>query len=159
MEVTLLVILQQLWTLWWWICLDLHGKIQLKSQNFNNPGFNTRVNTLATRENTPEPWLPRQLHGPDCFTVSIFRMFLLVCDLNRTPIVMANHGGPCVHFSGISTCGRTSGETVSHPQHPPLPTLCKISLPVYVIATNEQLQPLTATWHNSLVLSISLLTI
>ena len=83
----------------------------------------------------------------------------LVCDLNRTPIVMAKHGGSCVHFSGISTCGRTSQETVSHPQHPPLPTLCKISLPVYVIVTNERLQPLTATWYNSLVLSISLLKI
>ena len=53
------------------------------------------------------------------------------------------HGGPCVHFSGISTCGRTSRETVSHPQHAPLPTLCKISLPVYVFVTNERLQPLT----------------
>ena len=37
--------------------------------------------------------------------------WLLVCDLNRTPVVMAKHGGPCVHFSGISTCGRTSRET------------------------------------------------
>ena len=82
---------------------------------------------------------------------------LLVCDLNRTPIVMANHGGPCVHFSGISTCGRTSRETVLHPQHAQLPTLCKISLPVYDIVTNEQLQPLTTTWYNSLVLSFSFL--
>ena len=40
----------------------------------------------------------------------------LVCDLNRTPIVMAKHGGSCVHFSGISTCRRTSRKTVSHPQ-------------------------------------------
>ena len=37
-------------------------------------------------------------------------------------IVMAKHGRSCVHFSGISTCGRTSRETVSHPQCPPLPT-------------------------------------
>ena len=65
---------------------------------------------------------------------------LLVCDLNRTPIVMAKHGGSCVHFSGISTCGRTSPETVSHPQRQPLPTACKISLPVYVIVTNKRLQ-------------------
>ena len=84
---------------------------------------------------------------------------LLVCDLNRTPIVMAKHGGPCVHFSGISTCGRTSRETVSHPQHAPLPTLCKISLPVYIIVTNERLQPLTRTWYNSLMLSFPLLKI
>ena len=62
----------------------------------------------------------------------------------------------CVHFSGISTCGRTLGETVSHPQHAPLPTLFKISLPVYVIVTNERLQPFTTTWYNSLVLSFSL---
>ena len=69
-------------------------------------------------------------------------------------IVMAKHGGSCVHFSGISTCGRTSRETVSHPQCPPLPTLCKISLPIYVIVTNKLLQPLTTTWYDSLVLSI-----
>ena len=67
----------------------------------------------------------------------------LVCDLNRTPIVMAKHGGSCVHFSGISTWGRTSRETVWHPQCPPLPSLCKISLPIYVIVTNELLQPLS----------------
>ena len=74
-------------------------------------------------------------------------------------IVMAKHGGSCVDFSGISTCGRTSRETVSHPQCPPLPTLCKISLPIYVIVTNELLQPLTTTWYDSLVLSFSLLKI
>ena len=50
-----------------------------------------------------------------------------VCDLNRTPIVMAKHGGSCVHFSGIPTCERTSRDTVSHPQRPPLPTLYIIS--------------------------------
>ena len=83
----------------------------------------------------------------------------LVCDLNRTPIVTAKHGGPCVHFSGISTCRRTSRETVSHPQHAPLPTLCKIYSPVYVIMTNERLQPVTTTWYSSLVLSFSLLKI
>ena len=66
--------------------------------------------------------------------------------------------GSCVHFSGISTCGRTSHETVSHPQCPPLPTLCKVSLPIYVIVTNKLLQPLTTTWYNSL-LSFSLLKI
>ena len=72
---------------------------------------------------------------------------------------MAKHGGPCVQFSGISTCRRTSRETVSHPLHPPLPTLSKISLPVYIIVINERLKPLTATWYNSLVLSFSLLKI
>ena len=79
--------------------------------------------------------------------------------LNRTPIVMAKHGGSCVHFSGISTCGRTSRENVSHPQRPPLPTLYKISLPVYIIVTNKRLLPLTTTWYKSLVLSFSLLKI
>ena len=74
-------------------------------------------------------------------------------------IVMAKHGGSCVHFSGISTCGRTSRETVSHPQCPPLPTLCKISLPIYVIVTNKLLEPLTTTWYDSLVLSFSFLKI
>ena len=68
---------------------------------------------------------------------------------------MAKHGGSCVHFSGISTRGRTSRETVSHPQCPPLP---KISLPIYVIVTNKLLQPLTATWYDSLVLSFSMLS-
>ena len=74
-------------------------------------------------------------------------------------IVMAKHGGSCVHFSGISTCGRTSRETVSHPQCPPLLTLCKISLPIYVIVTNKLLEPLTTTWYDSLVLSFSFLKI
>ena len=54
----------------------------------------------------------------------------LVCDLNRTPVVMAKHGCSCVHFfSGISTCGRTSRETVSHPQSPPLPAIYKYLYP------------------------------
>ena len=74
-------------------------------------------------------------------------------------IVMAKHGGSCVHFSGISTCGRTSRETVSHPQCPPFPTLCKISLPIYVIVTNKLLQPLTTIWYDSLVLSFAFLKI
>ena len=85
--------------------------------------------------------------------------WLLVCDLNRTPIVMAKHGGSCVHFSGISTCGRTSRETVSHSQRPSSATLYKISLPIYVIVTNKMLQPLTTAWYNSLVLSFLLLKI
>ena len=83
----------------------------------------------------------------------------LLCDLNRAPIAMAKHGGSCIHFSGISPCERTSRETVSHPQRPPLPTLYKISLSVYVIVTNKRLQPLVKSWHNSLVLSFSLLKI
>ena len=73
-------------------------------------------------------------------------------------IVMAKHGGSCVHFSGISTCGRTSRETVSHSQRQPLPTPHKIALPVYVTVTNKRLQPLTTTLYNSLVLYFSLLT-
>ena len=73
-------------------------------------------------------------------------------------IVMAKHGGSCVHFSGISICGRTSRETVSHSQRQPLPTPHKIALPVYVNVTNKRLQPLTTTLYNSLVLSFSLLT-
>ena len=85
--------------------------------------------------------------------------WLLVCDLNRTPIVMAKHGGSCVHSSGISTCGRTSPETVSHPQRQPLPTAYKVSLPFYVIVTNKRLQLLATTLYNSLVLSFSLLKI
>ena len=47
-----------------------------------------------------------------------YRLFCLIAH----QIVMAKHGGSCVHFPGISTCGRTSRETVSHPQCPPLPT-------------------------------------
>ena len=54
-------------------------------------------------------------------------------------IVMAKHGSSCVHFSGISTCGRTSRETVSHSQRQPLPTPHKIALPVYVTVTNKHL--------------------
>ena len=91
-------------------------------------------------------------------SMSNFSISLLVCDLNRTPIVMAKrgHGGSCVHFSGISTCGRTSPETVSHPQRQPLQTPYKISLPVCVVVTNKRLQPLTKTLYNSLVLFFSL---
>ena len=72
-------------------------------------------------------------------------------------IVMAKHEGSCVHFSGISTCGRTSPKTVSHPQRQLLPTAYKISLPVHVIVTNKRLQLLATTLYNSLVLSFSLL--
>ena len=71
---------------------------------------------------------------------------------------MAKHGGSCVHFSGISTCGRTSRETISHSQRQPSPTRHKIASPVYVTVTNKRLQPLTTTLCNSLVLSFSLLT-
>ena len=38
-------------------------------------------------------------------------------------------------------------------------TQYKISLPVYVIAKNKRMLPLTTTWYNSLVLSYSLLKI
>ena len=73
---------------------------------------------------------------------------------------MAKHGDSCVHFPGISTCERTSRVTIfSHPQHPPLPTLYKISLPVYVFVTNKRLQPIITAWYNSLALSHSLLKI
>ena len=61
----------------------------------------------------------------------------------------------CVHFSWISTCGRISRETVWHLRHPPLPTLYKTYLPVYVIVTNKRLQTLTTTWYNSPSLSYS----
>ena len=93
-----------------------------------------------------DSWFEHGKHTPGCSPLSLHQLLIqslqhipssgyivfasfLVCDLNRTPIVMAKHGGPCVHFSGISTCGATSRETVSHPQHPPLPTLCKILYP------------------------------
>ena len=72
---------------------------------------------------------------------------------------MAKHGGSCVHFSGISTCGRTSRETVPHPQRQPLLTPYKIALLVYVTVTNKRLQLLTITLYNTLVLSFSLLKI
>ena len=66
----------------------------------------------------------RRRHGSDATVLA-----LLVCELNRTPVVMAKHGGSCVHFSGIFTCWRTSWETGSHPQHPLLLSLYKISFP------------------------------
>ena len=73
----------------------------------------------------------------------------LVCDLNRTP----NCYGKtwrflCPFFKNLHLR-----------ECPPLPTLCKISLPIYVIVTNKLLQPLTTTWYDSLVLSFSLLKI
>ena len=66
---------------------------------------------------------------------------------------------PVSIFQESPLAGKTSRETVSHPQCPLLPTLCKISLPIYVIVTNKLLQPLTTTWYDSLVLSFSLLKI
>ena len=84
---------------------------------------------------------------------------LLVCDLNRTPNCYGKTWRFLCPFFRISTCGRTSRETVSHPQCPPLPTLCKISLSIYVIVKNKMLQPLTTTWYDSLVLSFSFLKI
>ena len=73
-------------------------------------------------------------HGTETSKSSVTRSFRLVARLLLSllqchwcailiahQIVMAKHGGSCVHFSGISTCGRTSRETVSHPQCPPLP--------------------------------------
>ena len=120
--------------------------------------FDASFNVTQTGESLATPWCSYDVNVIMCIVVCLFACFL-VCDLNRTPIVMAKHGRPCVHFSGISTCGRTSRETASHPQHPPLPTLCKISLPVYVIVTNERLQPLTTTWYNSLLIYFSVLNI
>ena len=76
------------------------------------------------------------------------KIVYMLSDLNRTPVVMAKHGGSCVHFSWISTCGRTLRDTVLHPQRQWLPTLYRISLPVYVIVTNKRLQLLTTTWYN-----------
>ena len=89
-------------------------------------------------------WVP-ELYTDDVITLKRFPHYWCAI-LIAHQIVMAKHGGSCVHFSEISTCGRTSRETVSHPQCPPLPTLCKISLPIYVIMTNKLLQPLTTTW-------------
>ena len=97
--------------------------------------------------------------NPASWITAVLVLYYWCAILIAHQIVMAKHGGSCVHLSGISTCGRTSRETVSHPQCPPLPTPCKIYLPIYVIVTNKLLQPLTTTWYDSLVLSISLLKI
>ena len=70
-------------------------------------------------------WIHRCYHRYRLF----FYFFIYWCAiLIAHQIVMAKHGGSCVHFSGISTCGRTSRETVSHPQRQPLPTPYKIFL-------------------------------
>ena len=102
--------------------------------------------------------LPSQFSKLIFFTQSSRKFNYWCAILIAHQIVMAKHGGSCVHFSGISTCGRTSRETVSHSQRQPLPTLHKIALPVYVTVTNKRLQPLTTTLYNSLVLYFSLLT-
>ena len=88
----------------------------------------------------------------------IYSYNLLMYDLNRTPIVMAKHGGSRVHFSGISTCERTSREIVSHPQRPPLGFCTKYLYPS-TLFWQIKLKPLTTTWYNSLVLYYSLLKI
>ena len=61
----------------------------------------------------------------------------LVCDLNQ------NMEAP-VSISQKSPLAGEPRERLSHPQRPPLPTLYKIYLPVYVIVTNKRLQALTA---------------
>ena len=50
-----------------------------------------------------------------CFCNPFTPIHSLVSDRNRIPVVMAKRGGSCVHFSGITTCRRTSRETASHP--------------------------------------------
>ena len=64
------------------------------------------------------PWWPPAGCNNALMYLLIFTMnFCYWCAiLIAHQIVMAKHGGSCVHFSGISTCGRTSRETVSHPQ-------------------------------------------
>ena len=137
--------------------MDRHGD-KMQSNKFDNRV--SRGSCHCCQWSRPASYCPDGINKmTDDISRNIQAFLSLVCDLNRTPIVTAKHGGTCVHFSGISTCGRTSRETVSHPQHAPLPTLCKISLPVYVMVTNERLQPLTTTWYTSLVLSFSLLKI
>ena len=83
----------------------------------------------------------------------------LVCDLIRTPVVMAKQWILlCPFFSNLHLrenlardCCTSTASTVT--------TLYKTSLPVYIIVTNRRLQPLTTAQYNSLVLSYSLLKI
>ena len=113
-------------------------------------------NLINLNSGAIDEWLdPQEIMKHSMFSeVSCFWCAILIAH----QIVMAKHGGSCVHFSGISTCGRTSRETVSHSQRQPLPTPHKIALPVYVTVTNKRLQPLTTTLYNSLVPYFSLLT-
>ena len=66
---------------------------------------------------------------------------------------------PCPFFRNLHLRENLARDCFTSIASTVLPTVCKISLSVYVIVTNGRLQPLTATWYNSLVLSFSLLTI
>ena len=114
----------------------LHAFCRLKTQ----PHQLTNIETLGvisdTADNLPQDCensgpsaleLPQSCVRPSIYVMAyvkkyagglIFCCNTMVYDLYRTSIVMAKHGGSCVHFTGISTCGRTSRETVSHPQSP-----------------------------------------
>ena len=102
-------------------------------------------------------WYEQQPYSTDC-------QYHIKCSYHWCAIVIApqllwqNVGAPVFVLQESPLVGEPR-KTVSHPQRPPLRTLYKISLPVYVIVTNKQLQPSTTTWYNSLVLYYSFLKI
>ena len=89
--------------------------------------------------------------------------YVMRCDwcaiLIAHQIVMAKHGGSCVHFSGISTCGNLARDCFTSTASTVTNSVQNISLPVYVFVTNTRLQPLTRTFYNSMLASVSLLKI
>ena len=82
----------------------------------------------------------------------MLRIFL-ACNLNCTPVVMAKHRHPCVHFLGISTCGRSSRDCFTSTAS--TVTVTEVRNSVQHIFTRlhyykQQLQPFTTTWHNKI---------
>ena len=66
---------------WRAIVLDLQGQIWLKKSNFLASQLLGIHNHHIT---TREPWVPRLLHRPDCFMVSILCMYLYTYTVSRS---------------------------------------------------------------------------
>ena len=141
----------------WQVTMKLRGKPCFKEW-YSLHSFHWQTHNISPPAD--KFWMRIICFGATGIVVFFLFMSLFVCDLNRTPVVIAKYGCSCVHISGISTCRKSSRETVSHPQRPPLQTLYKISVPVHVIVTNNLL-PLSLAHrpqqkhHSNLLFSIT----
>ena len=138
-------ILFEIFVYWWMLCITWHHKYtQLHQHTFIATRAAARyslVLTRAVRRHAIGWW-----RGVWC---AILIAHKLLWQNTEVPVSI---------FQESPLAGEPR-ERLFHIQCPPLPTLCKISLPIYVIVTNKLLQPLTTTWYGSLVLSFSLLKI
>ena len=94
----------------WW---KMHG-LPLSQRIFRKPIVHPSRSEMASNQEKSAAGDASYINRSYCPKVW-WNVSLLVCDLNRTP----NCYGKtwrflCIFFSGISTCGRTSRETVSY---------------------------------------------